>query len=597
MDKIDSIYKQAFNFENPIVFFPVRHHSVACSYHLQKTVESYKPQCILIEGPGNANNCISSLIHENSKPPISIYCSLKDTNGVLGDKDGTYHCYYPFLEYSPEYQALKLAHKQNIPVFFIDLPYGEYLIYANKERENYNHDYLLAHSKYISRLCEKQKCRNFNELWEKLFELDGLNMSSSKFVKTLLTYCIYARKDYTQEILDSDGSLAREFAMAEAVSEKQKKYEKTLVVTGGFHTEGILSFLNKEQSYTLNKESLEANVYVMAYSFKATDQLNGYASGMPYTAYYQNIWEEIQKTKPYNKTLLKYIVACGNKSRLQNLSVSIADEIEAYRMAIGLTALRDKTQAGAFELIDAVETSFIKTDKALTHSVVEEILFKILTGDKIGTLTNEAEVPPLVKDFYNHLYIFGLQKTTEKNELTLEIYKKKKHKKISEFFHKMMFLKTTFCEKLKGPDFVNRKDMSRIREIWKYQWLEETERILIEKSMHGGTLAEATTSIVSQTLQNSFEHAGDASRLIIESVLMGLNHNLEPILNNLSNIIGNDGVFSSVATCFINLHYIIEYEMIIESKQQKQLKSLLLFYYFCYPTCQLVRRNSTNICS
>ena len=45
------------NFENSfneiikenIIFFPIRHHSPACSFHLKKIIENYKPETILIE--------------------------------------------------------------------------------------------------------------------------------------------------------------------------------------------------------------------------------------------------------------------------------------------------------------------------------------------------------------------------------------------------------------------------------------------------------------------------------------------------------------------------------------------------------------------
>lgn len=35
----------------PLLYFPVRHHSPACAFHLQKAIAAYQPDCILIEGP------------------------------------------------------------------------------------------------------------------------------------------------------------------------------------------------------------------------------------------------------------------------------------------------------------------------------------------------------------------------------------------------------------------------------------------------------------------------------------------------------------------------------------------------------------------
>ena len=40
----EEIYRQAFSMENQVVYFPVRHHSTACAYHLMSVIEEYKPE-------------------------------------------------------------------------------------------------------------------------------------------------------------------------------------------------------------------------------------------------------------------------------------------------------------------------------------------------------------------------------------------------------------------------------------------------------------------------------------------------------------------------------------------------------------------------
>ena len=62
-----------YNVEHSVLYFPVRHHSPACSFHLEKAAAEYKPDLILIEGPENAGNLISVLLHEDTKPPLALY--------------------------------------------------------------------------------------------------------------------------------------------------------------------------------------------------------------------------------------------------------------------------------------------------------------------------------------------------------------------------------------------------------------------------------------------------------------------------------------------------------------------------------------------
>ena len=60
-----------FDFSAPCLYFPIRHHSPACSWHLKKAIEEYRPDCILIEGPENADSLIPVLASEESKTPLA----------------------------------------------------------------------------------------------------------------------------------------------------------------------------------------------------------------------------------------------------------------------------------------------------------------------------------------------------------------------------------------------------------------------------------------------------------------------------------------------------------------------------------------------
>ena len=115
-----------FDYGQRILFFPVRHHSPACSFHLKKAIESYAPQCILVEGPENANGLIPVFVNKDTKAPFAVYYSYKDSLGLVGEEKEEYKCYYPFLDCSPELVALRTAEALKIPAAFIDLPIRKY---------------------------------------------------------------------------------------------------------------------------------------------------------------------------------------------------------------------------------------------------------------------------------------------------------------------------------------------------------------------------------------------------------------------------------------------------------------------------------------
>lgn len=115
-------------------------------------------------------------------------------------------------------------------------------------KNNYNDDYLLARSRYIRLLCEKAGLRNFDELWEKYFELNGLYEDTDAFISHMLTYCRLSRESTPQEELAAEGCLKREVYMAWKIQEAAKQYKRILVVTGGFHTPGLMELLGGDSS-------------------------------------------------------------------------------------------------------------------------------------------------------------------------------------------------------------------------------------------------------------------------------------------------------------------------------------------------------------
>lgn len=183
MDRISG-YSQVseiipFDYSQPFMLFPVRHHSPVCSWQLIRAIKEYQPDVILIEGPENANDMIGVLTDERTKLPAAFYYYYKDRKKFISDEAEDYKCYYPFIYASPEYNALKTAAAMDIEARFIDLPYSEILITtaenkglrSNKDKHSYTDDSRLIYSKFCKKLCEKTDLRTFEEFWEKYFEI------------------------------------------------------------------------------------------------------------------------------------------------------------------------------------------------------------------------------------------------------------------------------------------------------------------------------------------------------------------------------------------------------------------------------------------
>lgn len=573
-----------------IMLLPIRHHSPACSCQIKKVVESWKPSAILVEGPDNANALRGAMVHEETKAPFAIYYSCYDREGKLSEEKGHYKCYYPFLEYSPELTALREAGKRGIEAAFIDLPYGDILAASEKgkgllreaEKNNYNDDYLLSQNAYIKRLCEKTGLRNFDEFWEKYFELNGFYEDADTWFFHLLTYCRLARENTPPEVLLEEGCLAREAHMAGRIvqwtlkgSGSKEGWSRILVITGGLHTQGILERLSGEewektkllsQKQTGAMPAGDQSVYLMPYSMEAADALNGYASGMPYAGFYQKVWEGSgEAQKAFQQAALDMLVAVGKEVRKKDGYLSTYDEICAWQMARGLSELRGKPQPGAYELLDAVLASYVKGEYNAASDLPLRVLRRQMAGRGMGRLCSMADIPPIIHDFEAQCKKLGLKaRSTVETETTLSIFSSKKHRKTSMFFHRMVFLETAFAKRIKGPNLQRKKDKNLIREIWKYKWNVQVSSALIDVSVHGATVEEAAASRVLERLKEDMG-AGHAAVLLTQVFEMGLTNQMEAVYDRVSRLMVREEDFYSIADALKFLMMIEELDALYQS--------------------------------
>ena len=81
--------------------YGVRHHGPGSSRSLQRALEVLKPDCILIEGPPEANGILSFVSSAQMCPPVAILLHNAESPSLA--------VYYPFAAFSPEWAAIKFG--------------------------------------------------------------------------------------------------------------------------------------------------------------------------------------------------------------------------------------------------------------------------------------------------------------------------------------------------------------------------------------------------------------------------------------------------------------------------------------------------------
>ena len=97
--------------------FGIRHHGPGSARSLLQALHTFQPDCILIEGPPDADALIPWVADAGMKPPVALL--------VYNPKELQQASFFPFAEFSPEWQALLFALRQQLPVGFMDLPMSQ----------------------------------------------------------------------------------------------------------------------------------------------------------------------------------------------------------------------------------------------------------------------------------------------------------------------------------------------------------------------------------------------------------------------------------------------------------------------------------------
>ena len=555
-----------FDYNAPVLYYPVRHHSPACAWHLEQAMERYRPELVLVEGPENANDLIPILANPETHAPVALYYAYRDDANLLGTAEPAedtmppenHACYYPFLDQSPELAALRLAERLGIPARFIDLPYGEILVAtrsgAGLRKEaaaaSYANDSVLAPEQLWKRVCEKTGTRDFEEFWERCYESRGFSLSTAEFVRQINAWCLLARENTPRWELEADGCLAREAHMSRRIREAGQTYGKILVVAGGFRLWGLLHPEEEpEERPRIPKES--QSVYPVRYSEPAADALSGYASGMPAPAFYRKLWKHLHEpgtggAAAWDSVVLDTIVRCGRRLRAKGETISAYDEQCALQQARGLAALRNKEAPGLYELQDSVLSAFVKGEANLAGCEPLRLLREINTGNHVGSLCRSDLVPPLVQDFARQCKKYRLrQDSAEQQAVTLEILSKTRHRAESRFLHQSVFLDCGYARRDKGPDLLRGTGRNLIREHWVCQWSAGVEAALVEHAIWGSTVVEASAQLLRRRLGEA-ARAADGAQLLVQGFLMGLGDTADAMAHRLEELLLTDGDFSSL---------------------------------------------------
>lgn len=557
----------------PLYWFPVRHHSPTVARQLLATLEARRPGWIFLEAPSEAADLLRHVVDRRTKPPVAIYSSFRDDHELLAqvglpriDSQVPIRLssFYPLLEYSPEYVALRWAHDNKAQVVCIDLPHfagiglgvrppgtpaaGDPAPTPVRPRQTHRaDDELVAMSGFYQALAHAAGYRDWNEAWDTLFETAGASLSPDDFRSELATFCCAVRATVPPEILAADDTLPRERMMWQTISRtlsgNSVDPRSAIVVCGGFHL-----FLDRNDP-TPPPEIPRGTVYtsVVPYSFFRVSELAGYAAGNRAPQYYQLQWD-LAAAGRQDDLLAEHVVAVLKRARREGEPASSADAISVSQHARMLASLRGRPAPVLDDIHDAIMTCCCKGDPAQVGHYLRKAIDAVDIGTKVGKVTPDLGRLPIVDDFHRVCIGAGLEEmlaNERRTQLTLD-KRNADAAKQSVLFHRLAYLQIPFAVLVEAPqnEFASG---TLFRERWQVQWSPKVEPALVDQSLYGDTIDAAVVARFREEFAGDDLHAGRTCQRLVQTLELDLPELVSNVEQACHRAIDNDPRFTSLA--------------------------------------------------
>lgn len=520
--------------------FGIRHHGPGSAQSLVQALEEMQPDCILVEGPADAQKAIEHKDFVNLKPPVAIL--------VYNAKNLAQAAYFPFAEFSPEWQAIQFGLKNNIPITLMDLPMertfalrdqqiknpqstlnlepDSTLPPVNPSTDSYSpippsphppippspHDPIA----YIAQLAGYSDSERW---WEVTFEQAANETSVFSIVLEMMT----ALRDELNRP-ETDETLLREAHMRNAIRKAAANFQKIAVVCGAWHAPVLQrweDFKKAADDKILkslpNKISTEATWIPWSYERLAFQ--SGYSAGVISPAWYELLFQN------HTEATTIWMSKAAQLFRQERFETSSADVIEAIRLADTLATMRGLSVAGMEELREAALTVICRGESQMLNTIEKQLLI----GDVIGSVP-EKLASPLQKDLEKQVKSARLTaafNTSKEIEKTLDL-RNESNRTASYLLHRLRILNIPWGE-LQPASVWQR---GSFKEVWQLQWQAEFFLRLIGAGMWGSTIEEAATHFVTGKAHSETRLIPLA--MLVEEVLQAdLQHAVEPLLEQL----------------------------------------------------------------
>ncbi|MBX7240876.1 MAG: hypothetical protein K1X92_03945 [Bacteroidia bacterium] len=472
-----------------IHYLGIRHHGPGSSRNLVEALKKIKPDAVLLEMPSDIRDALEIVQHKKMKPPVALLIYNPDQPAAAS--------YYPFAEFSPEWQAVSYCLKNNIHLRCFDLPKENWLALTHSPRkeddseEESPDDIAIRHDPlgYIGRLAGYADGERW---WEEVIEKQGGQEPAFQAIMELMTALrseLNFKESYETEL--------REAKMRTTIRETiGDNYQNIAIVCGAWHTPALPSYTEtaKEDEKLLKKlKKVPVNYTWIPWTYERLSTSSGYGAGVVSPAWYDMLFKNKRE-----KVLNLWMTRAAGLLRQEQMDASSAHIIEAVRLANTLAIIREQAIPGLQDMMESATTIF-GGGYPETVQIIEK---ELIIGTKMGAVPNELKNSPLRNDLEQQLKKLRMMAywgTPGKSEVKLDLREPRGLEK-SRFLHRMSLLEIKWAEKKKYSDHNKRLGSE---ENWTLKWKPEMEMAIIEAGVWGNTVYDAVSNLVANRIHSS----------------------------------------------------------------------------------------------
>jgi hypothetical protein len=528
--------------------FGIRHHGPGSAKSLLKALKSFQPDIVLIEGPPDADKMIPFVADGDLKPPVALL--------VYNPKALHQAAYFPFADFSPEWQAMKYALKEKISVQFMDLPHFHHFHLDGTENEDSQQQILfeVEKSKELSE-AEKEQLLIARDPLAYIAQMAGytdserwweIHMESQENTEEIFDAVLELMGAVRQRLNapEPQREMMREAYMRKVIRKAiSDKFERIAVVCGAYHSPVLQDLKNyplkTDNAILKGLKKVNTQTTWIPWTYQRISTMSGYGAGVVSPAWYKLLFHRRKDAT------IRWMSQLAKMLRNEGIDASSAHAIEAVRLAETLATIRHLPLPGMDELKEAAVTIFGGGNEAPVQLIEE----KMIIGDAMGKVPSSIPKLPLQDDLdkkikslhltkYVQTEIFKWIKEAAKEENSrttprggLNI-REEMDLKQSHFLHQLNILGIDFGTKFKDTR-AQRK--GSFKEFWKLKWKVGFAMKIIEAGMWGSTVYSASSNFVIKKCEK-VENLLDLMDLVENTLFSGLTEVIPVLVHRLKNI-------------------------------------------------------------